>query len=580
MGFRMRSVALPLLLALTACSDVGILSEVPIPPLTLSLEQPTYGEFTGNGPMTVIGHVSPPAATVTVEGQIVAVGSDGTFTVDLPYEKPYRILDVTADYFEDRQEIRIPAFAGTDPLLSWPGAITARLTPTGLDGVADLLGGVVDGLVTEQAILDAVPEIGGGTFTLGVTGVSRQPVIVDLDPQDDGIHAHFELRDVRLDILASADLFGLVIEVPGALTFPKIGLDALVDAGIDETTGGIVVGLLEPKTTFDIPVVELFGFGLDWLSQLISNFFDVSTLLDQLLAGVLGNLESIPLGGPLQFDTNLLGTRIAIALQDVSTDRLGVGLSLGVGLNGPVPSAAADVPIPEDLPSHPDLAVLLHDGLLQLLLDSDLLALLEQDIVLPGFLGFVLDPLIGGLPGGEQLPDHSGWCITLAPGTARAARFGVGDAPLGGIYLPDANVTFGYQQPGSQDCTDWLVASLAIELYLDVTEGTKIGIALEVPEGKVLTYGAVGADEDEVVAKLGGVISSLLDLLGGALNIDLGELLGGLGGSTGLPTDSLSISIGERIPATRPDGTPIDGGVFLGLDLFGAPATTTTASNP
>ena len=48
------------------------------------------------------------------------------------------------------------------------------------------------------------------------------------------------------------------------------------------------------------------------------------------------------------------------------------------------------------------------------------------------------------------------------PGTARAARFGVGDAPLGGIYLPDANVTFGYQLQGSQDCTDWLVASLDV----------------------------------------------------------------------------------------------------------------------
>ncbi len=575
----MRTVTLPLLLALAGCSEVGILTEVPIPPLTLSLEQPIYGEFTGNGPMTVIGHVSPPESVVTVEGQVVAVGSDGTFTVDVPYEKPYRILDVTADAYEQHEEIRIPAFAGTDPLLSWPGAITARLTPSGLDGLANILGGVVDGLISDQAIMNAIPPIGGGAFTIEVTGVSRQPIAVDLIPADDGIHAHFQITDVRLDIMTTADLFGLVIEVPGALTFPKIGLDALVDAHLDDTTGGIVVGLLDPKTAFDIPVIELFGLGLDWLSQLIQNFFDVSTLLDQLLSGVIGNLDSIPLGGPIQFDTNLLGTRIAVALQDLSTDHLGVGLSLGVGLNGPVPANAGDVPIPDGvMASNPDLEVLLHDGVLQLLLDSSLLDLLNQNLVLPGFLGFVLDPLIGGLPGGEQLPDHSGWCIALTPGTARAARFGVGDAPLGGIYLPDANVTFGYQQPGSQDCTDWLVASLAIEMYLNLTEGTKIGIGLEVPEGKVLSYGATITDDAEVIAQLGGVISSLLDLLGGALNIDLGQLLGGLGGATGLPTDALNISIGERIPATAADGTPIDGGIFLGMNLFGP--TETPVANP
>ena len=54
-------------------------------------------------------------------------------------------------------------------------------------------------------------------------------------------------------------------------------------------------------------------------------------------------------------------------------------------------------------------------------------------------------------------------------GEARSAKFGVGDAPLVGIFLPDAIVRFGYLPPEGGECADWLVASLALELGIGLS---------------------------------------------------------------------------------------------------------------
>lgn len=567
----MRSPLLVPLLLLLGCSETGVLHEYPIPVLTLELDGPAYGAFTG-ADLVVRGRVSPTDAVVVVEDEVVPVGRDGTFSVTLGYDKPYRLLDVSADYLDQHLEERLPVFWGLDPLASWPGAITMRLTEAGLDGIAALLQDVILSGITEQLAAGDIP-LGGDGIDLEVVAVTVGGSDVSLTPSDRGLDFHLSVDDLIIDTIVHATVFEQPLDVPAAITLPVVGFDALLELGIDEGTGGIVAGVSDVAIRLDVPEITLFDADLGFLSDLIAGAVDLEGLINDQLAGALDGLADLPLGGPIAFETDLLGTAMALELSGLSTDRRGVGIALGVGLGGPVPADAGRVPYPrgQGEPA-PDLAVAVHDGLLQLLLASDLLDLLDQDLELPGFIGGFLSPLISGLPGGEQLPANNGFCIGLRPGDAKVARFGVGDAPLVGIYLPVSEVTFGYLGLDGLGCTDWLVTSLAMEVYLGLGEGTSLDLDIEVAEGVVLSYGAEGADEDEVVARLGDVIETLLGLLGGLGGLDLGSLLGGGGDGGalgGLGLEGLNLQLGQGQPMLDGQGQPIEGMVELGIGLFG-----------
>ena len=146
-----------------------------------------------------------------------------------------------------------------------------------------------------------------------------------------------------------------------------------------------------------------------------------------------------------------------------------MGLGLGVGLDGPAPEGGVTVPWPKgDFEEPADLAIAVHEGLLQLLLDTDLLALLEQDIQLPGFIGELLGNTIRRCRAVARHP-RARMVVPVAP-----ARRGQGGPWAGGhralieIYLPDATVDIGYLEAGSSVCQEWLVASLAFEVGLEL----------------------------------------------------------------------------------------------------------------
>jgi hypothetical protein len=561
-------VVLPLLLV--ACKDSGILAERDVPTLTLRLDSPTYGQFAGAGAIHVTGEVQPPNALLRIEGRTVVPHADGTFDVPVPFFKPYRIIEVTADGYEQHAEARVPVFRGTDPLLSWPGAVTLRVTANGLDGLEGVIEAAVGDLLSQSLgqLGQQIPITGG--IVLGIDGLDLGDLNVDLSTADDAVVAAFVAKDVALHASISGDLFGNPFTVPATLTFPRVGLTADLSVDVD-ATGQLLAGFSSPKIKLDLPEVAIAGADFAWLADLLSNVVDLQSILQGFVDQALGQGAQLPLAGPIAFDTNLLGTRLSLALTDASTDRLGVGLGLGLGLGGPVPATAASVPLPDgDFDPPVDLAVAAHDGLLQVLLKSSLLSLLEQDLVLPGFLGGFFEPMVSNLPGGDQIPPHDGWCIGIHPGDARVARFGGGgDAPFAGIYLPDAQVTFSIVDPmNAGACTPWLETSLALEVLLDVHDGTVIGLDVEVPEGVVLSYGAEGADEDAVVAQLGGLIQNLLGLLGGFTQLDLKDLLGGLGDQAGLGGLLGDLAIRDQKPMLGHDGQPIDGMVEIGVQLF------------
>jgi hypothetical protein len=560
----------PILLA--ACSESGVIHTYPIPELTLTVTSPTYGEFAGSRTL-VTGTVSHADTVVTVEGEVVPVAEDLTFSVRLPFEKPYRIVDIAADLYGQHAEQRIPVFRGTDPSLSWPGGMSARLTSRGLDGLAALLAGTGESLLSEEVLLSALPALDLAGTQLGVDSITRSPVGVTLDPSPAGITARFEITELAFHLLAEGELLFIPFSIPADLTFPEITLESLLTTRLDEA-GQTVLVIGEPQIVFATPEVSISAVGFGWLSDLLLGWLDIGDLLTGALDVAVGDLAPIPLGASFALPADLLGASLEIRTNGVTTDDAGVGIALGVGIDAPAPTTALPVAIPAGEFTEPvDLSVAVHEGLLQPILESDLLALIEQDLALPSFLGSFIGNLAKQLPGGSQAPDAFGWCVGIETGDPKVARFQPGETLLG-IYLPDAVVTFGTFEEGQSGCTDWLVASLALELLVNVTDGTVIGFDIQAPEGKLLSYGATDVDGDAVIAELGGTLSSLLGVLGGLVELDINDLLGtdqllsDTGSGLGIDLSGISPAIRSAQPVLDAEGEPVDGLWEIGVQLF------------
>lgn len=561
-----------LLFLALACNETGVLHEYPIPTLAFELTSPTYAQFVGDGAVVVEGHTGSSLSRVWVEGQPVPVDEAGDFRVELPVDYPYRIIEVEASLYEQHAEARVPVFDGNDPATTWPGGMTMRLTQRGLDGLAGALAATVEGLISDDAVLGLIPEFEVIGWTFGPTGLTLDPVDVVVDASPDGIDAAITITDLEINVLLAGDIFGFPVEVPGTLRLPEVGVTVPVGAGVDETGAYLELGALD--LTFDAPELELSRLDLAWLSDLLLGSLDLGQLLTDALGGAgLAGGTKIPLGSADALPLDLLGFQAELRLAELLTDEDGLGIGFAVGVGAPAPAEMPDVPYPSG--AAVDLDVAVHEGLLQPLVQSDLLALLDTDLTLPGFLGIFLEGIVRTLPGGDQAPtDAAGWCVGLRPGDARVVRFREGNSPLIGVYLPDATVKFGYLEPGAEACTDWLVASMALEVGVAITDGTVIDLQLGAPEGKVLSYGAVDYDEDGVIQGLSGSLTSLLGLFGGLVQLDLAELLdleallGGLTDSLGVDLGELSLRIGDARPVLGDDGQPIDGLWAVGVAVF------------
>jgi hypothetical protein len=85
---------------------------------------------------------------------------------------------------------------------------------------------------------------------------------------------------------------------------------------------------------------------------------------------------------------------------------------------------------------------------------------------------------------------------------------------------------------------------LAAEIGIVVEDGSVLTIDLKLPEGKLLYYGADDYDEEEVLPMLSNYLETMIGLVGGFAQIDLGDLLGAGGGTgTEMPLGDVQLSI-------------------------------------
>ncbi len=556
------------LLLLGGCaSDYALKSERTVGDLALALTSPTYGQFLGGATVNVTGTVSPAQAFVFVEGERVEVARDGSFSVELPVDHAYRIVEVEARLDAQLEEARLPVFRGNDPLLTWPGGATARLLPPGLEKLGEVVGAAIDEIGWADQLSAALPSFASDGVSLTALGVFHDPTVAVLTPAPEGLDAAIALRMVTVEYQLDVPWLGLSETL--IIGFEEISVGGTLLPSLEDD-GHLWLTLSDAQVDFSEPIFE-FGFLQGWLFDLVVDLLNewvLEPLGEIVLNLVLDNFGSIDLGGPLAFETDLLGTLVGARLTDLRSDLAGLGAEIAVGIGEPAAEEPIGLPLPEDAPGLPagaQVALGLHEGAVQLLMEEALLGFLSQDLDLGGTTGDLLGNTFKALPGGEQAPDGDGWCLSLDPGTARVARLQEGVEPLAVVYLPDFIIDVGIRQGNT--CPTWLKASLAMELGIGLTDGTALNLGIEVPEGKVLEYGAEGVDEAELITRLGSTLSGLIGLLGGGLlNFDLADILGGAGG--GLPLGDLAPKVVGSTAITDAWGEPVDGLYAVSLELW------------
>jgi hypothetical protein len=521
--------------------------------LTLEITSPSYGEFLGDEQIAVTGVVSPNYAILEIEGEPVEVAADGSFAVSLPVDGAYRIVDVDARLDVQEDGARIPVFSGLDPLLTWPGGITGRLLPSGMTKLGEALGATIDETGWSDSISSALPGYSGSVVSLTPLGVFHDPTVVELSPADDGMDALFSLRNITVEYQLTAPVVGFTETI--VIGYERVAIGGTLVPELD-TAGVIWLALTDAQIDLDEPIFE-FGILNGWLFDIVIggiNEWVVEPLGEILLNVVLDNFGTFELGGPFDFDLDLLGTPMQVRLSDLFADLGGLGLELGVGLGEPASLDPLGMPVPDETTAGvPDahVAIALHEGLFQLLMADALLPFLSQGLDLSGTYGDLIGAGITSLPGGDQAPAGDGWCLSLDPGTAYVARLQESTDPLAVVYLPDFIVDVGIKQAGV--CDTWLKASLAMELGLGL-DGTALDLGIDVAEGAVLEYGAEDVDEEAVVAGLGQYISGTLGLLaGGLIDLDLGAMLGSLDGGLLGDLDPQVVGSTQLIDAENPD---------------------------
>lgn len=565
---------LPVALGLLGCrsSDYALTASPHV--LSLEVTSPSYGLFLGEESAVVTGKVAPLSASVLVDGVAVQLAEDGSFTTTLPMDGlDYRMIEVEATLASQYARERIPVFSGTNPSESWPGEATARLTGAGLDKLGEAVGGIVDATGWDTMISDAIPSLDTDYVDIYATGVTHDPTVAYLEPSEDGIAAQVVMGNVSLGVEINA-LDGWIV-IPIEIGFEQILADVMLTPELDDEG---LLSLVISEAAIDIgkaafELGSLDGWLLELIVDAISSFIEpLSTLLLDWLLEEYGVIE---LGGPLAFETDLLGTSLAAQLSSLWTDDQGLGAGLGIGINESAHEGAPSIPTPGETDgldgAHASLA--LHEGAFQLLLEDALISLLA-DLDLGGMFGDIIGAGIEGLPGGDDAPSGDGWCVALDPGDAYVVRMKESILPVAQLHMPDFRFEAGVEQGG--DCEDWLEASLEVTINLGLEGGTALDLGVEVPGGALLYYGAdpESYTEDEVVAGLGEYMGTMIGLAGGFLDFDLDSLLGDLAGSgaEGDPLSAVFANLDVEITDSRKlyndDGTWTEGLYVLSLNLF------------
>jgi len=518
--------------------------------LELTVDEPRSGAFTGGDTVLVAGSINDPEAELWVEGEPIGVDRRGRFEAEVPIDGAWRILDVVALNPRSESKERIPVFSGSDPMEAWPGGTTMRLTTAGLADLGDLVGASLDATGWQAGLETLIPG----------SRVESAPIEMALVPTAGGVDMQLLFAELRWSFDVELPLFGTT---PITVAFSELSISALASPEVDDD-GVLWLAIADTSFVLDAPDIDVGALDLALVDEATALALGLVADLGLWLAELL-LADGVAIGALGDTEIDLLGTTVSMGLAELLTDVDGLGLGLDMVIED-IDAAPDGVPVP-DAVDDADLVLGIHEGLFQLVLTSDLVDLLDQDMRLSGFLADILTLPLLGLPGGSALPtEATEWCLYIDPGDARAVRMHEGLDPIATFYLPDLDFDVRYSTIDSI-CEPWIHLSMALEADIRLEEGDLLTFDLSVVEGVVYHYMTpVPWEEEEVIDGLGDLLEATLGLLGGSLEVDLSELAGTETNSDEL--GALSLEVISSTPLTRGGKPTVDGLYSWALSLW------------
>ena len=329
----------------------------------MEITEPQYGAFYQESVIPIEGKITPVGATLLVEGIPIATNNDGEFSFTLPFDADYEIVDF--ELLEGELSERIPVYRGEDPISTWPGGLTARLLPLGMDVLGRQLGAALDETGWSEQISTQMPSTDWGTGGLYPVGLVHDPTVVALSPQEEGVAVDFTLNRVGLAYELQYDLFGVMMTDTLSFIIDEVAIGATAVPYLDDN-GVLIFSLVEADLTMSSPDLVLGQLDptlLEWLLQAGWDWI-LEPLSEMLLDTILAEIGSLEIGGPFAFETRVYGAPFGIELYDIYGDIDGLALGVEMEIGDMNTMEEVDIPVPteEDAPEA-QLAVALHEGL-------------------------------------------------------------------------------------------------------------------------------------------------------------------------------------------------------------------------
>jgi hypothetical protein len=312
-----------LAIALVACtSSISSTSKAPAP--TLEVDTPTRGTTVNGSSVTVTGKASGDGITVTVDGNAVAVGDDGSFSTMITVASGISVIETDATdsagtKLTDTRAVLAGTLATSDGSVAAPigaYASAAALTMIGNAVASDAKS--IDFTDLAKAVNPVYNDSGCPGVVVNITSVSIGNIDVGLTPSSSGLAAAVTLDNVTVK-LSAAFQAGVVFCVDGSdtVTVSASAIHVNGDLGLDVSSGKLATTLTNPSVTMD-------GFNL--------SVGDVPSAIVDLFQSAAQSKVQSALSSAIESKVpGLANARLASLLaQPVSEDVLGVETQLDV----------------------------------------------------------------------------------------------------------------------------------------------------------------------------------------------------------------------------------------------------------
>jgi len=558
----------------------------------LIVASPANGTFTNAASITVTGqarYVNPSTAVVTVNGNVVTLNSDGTFSYELTLNpsivfNPIETRIVSPSFKIDRRVV-IAGESVADGDFSYE-SLGLRLNDSALDAMEPIVTSLVDldlGTLVPagtQVINEfCVSELFGLCIQTADASISGNPPPsigsfgIDIDSQQDAAFGDILLNDLFIKVRVTDGAVGILsftcditvtadtTDILGDFALePMAGAEDFVDVtqtgpadvvfgGFTDSTdcqglfGGFFLELLMGLVVTDVqglmePAFEDFLNAVDMAGNTAVSGAIETALAEIHIGGPIGEALNVDLIAPF-FAVDEDDGGITLGSDAAILSSIGTGLGQCPPPPPGTPELTASYHIPEPFPGFPpttpvgalpyDLGIAISTSAFNQLLKAQVeCGLLQTDIDEFEFLGNVL-PLTAGLLG-ALLPEFNGFNPSL-PLIAR-------------LQPTTAPVLTGNAGPGGE-ATEMRIGQLAVDLrddpafggnvsYLKLAVDVRIGLDFNFVNGELVPQISAVAPGDIQVSVISSYFSTITPqdvqgVLPGVLAGALPELSGTLG---------------------------------------------------